>query len=322
MTHPGRAGGAAGAAGARALRAAAAWVLAAVLLGGGGRAGSAPASWSLSVAPEEVGPGEFVAATLAGPALRGGPEGWSGELAGQRFGFYPAGPDRAVALVALAYHLRPGTYTLTVQGPGGERAERAVKVHPRAYPLQRLTVPPSKEALVRPQDPATARRLQQEQAAVDAARARSSPRPLWEGAFVWPLEGPLRITSEFGLIREINGRITERHSGLDLAAPAGTPVRAANAGQVVLARALLATGNTVIVDHGWGLFTSYLHLRTMVVHEGQTVRKGQLLGEVGATGFATGPHLHWAAWLPGGFVDPRLLLEAARWPPALSWSGN
>lgn len=293
------------------------------------------AAWPrVTVAPQEARPGEFVAVVVAGPGVSGtaasgrsgtgsgGLGDLTGELAGQRFAFYDAGDGRAVALVAVSYHLGPGLYPVVVRAAGGELATVSILVGRRDFPVQRLTVSASQEALVRPQDPALVERRRREEAEVEAARSRSSARPLWEGPFIWPLEGPIRITSEFGLVREVNGRVTGRHSGLDLAAPAGTPVRAANSGRVVLAREHLLTGNTVIVDHGWGLFTSYLHLSAMAVREGQTVRKGEVIGHVGATGFATGPHLHWAAWLPGAFVDPRLLLDPSRWPPAAASPAN
>lgn len=306
-------------------------VLAAVVaLGAVGSPGAAVAgALRVEASPERVPQGDFVVVTVQGlprgrPAGDGqnpgptGAGGLRGELAGQAFPFYPAPGGDAVALVAVPYHLGPGPYRLVVYAGGAELAVRTLVVVRRTFPVQRLRVSASQEALVTSQDPALVERRRREAAEVEAARATSSPRPLWEGTFVWPLEGPVRVTSDFGLVREVNGRITSRHSGLDLAAPEGTPVRAANSGRVVLAREHLVTGNTVIVDHGWGLFTSYLHLSAVAVEEGQEVRKGAVIGYVGATGFATGPHLHWAAWLPGGFVDPRRLLDPSRWPPAVA----
>ncbi|WP_324667870.1 M23 family metallopeptidase [Geochorda subterranea] len=296
-------------------------VLALLGVGGGlarsGRTAVSEGPWDVTVGPDRVRPGEFVAVVVTGAGVDGEPEGWSGELAGQRFGFYPAGQGRVAALVAVSYHQEPGAYPLAVRAPSGREVRLTLPVEPRDFEVQRLTVPPSQEALVRPRDPEAIERQRREAEEVAAARARSSPQPLWDGPFVWPLDGARRITSEFGLMREVNGRVTERHSGLDLAAPAGTPVRAANAGRVVLAREHMVTGKTVILDHGWGLFTSYLHLSSMAVQEGQMVRKGQVIGQVGSTGFSTGPHLHWAAWVPRAFVDPRLLLEGGRWPPEL-----
>lgn len=296
-------------------------------------AGAASASLRVSVAPQEVRPGEFISVVVsglrayAGASSPGGTASGSlreltGEFAGQRFSFYGAGEGRAAALVAVSYHLGPGQYRVVIRTAGGELVTRSITVRRRDFPVQRLTVSASQEALVRPQDPAVIERRRREEAEVEAARSRSSARPLWDGAFIWPLDGRVRITSEFGLIREVNGHVTGRHSGLDLAAPTGAPVRAANAGRIVLAREHLVTGNTVIIDHGWGVFTSYLHLSSMAVTEGQAVRKGEVIGQVGATGFATGPHLHWAAWLPDAFVDPRLLLDPSRWPPAAASAAN
>ena len=294
--------------------------------GGGGTS-----TWRVTVEPRVVEPGEFIWVVVSGPGTAGsggagaggeaaaGVGRLTGEFAGQPFALFGDGKERAVALVAVSYHLAPGRYAVVVRAEGAELpVPHPITVRHRDFPVQRLTVSAAQEALVRSEDPAVAERRRREAAEVEAARARSSPRPLWDGAFIWPLEGPIRITSEFGLIREVNGRVSGRHSGLDLAAPSGTPVRAANAGRVVLAREHLVTGNTVLIDHGWGLFTSYLHLSSMAVREGQMVRKGEVIGRVGATGFATGPHLHWAAWLPRAFVDPRLLLDTSRWPPTVT----
>lgn len=213
--------------------------------------------------------------------------------------------EKSVLLIPVSYHLAPGTYTLTLRAPGHEQAVE-VEVRARDFPVQALVVPPSTEQLARPADAANQERQAREAQEVAAARSRSAPMPLWEGPFIWPVEG--RITSEFGLIRMVNGVPSGRHSGLDIAAPTGTPVRAAGGGVVVLAAHHLTTGKTVIIDHGWDLSTSYLHLSEIHVAPGEQVTQGQVIGLVGSTGFATGPHLHWTANLNGVFIDPRLLL--------------
>jgi len=212
---------------------------------------------------------------------------------------------KSVLLIPASYHLAPGTYTLTLRAPGHEQTV-AVEVQARDFPVQALVVPPSTEQLARPADTANQQRQAREAQEVAAARSRSASAPLWEGPFIWPVEG--RITSEFGLIRMVNGVPNGRHSGLDIAAPTGTPVRAAGSGVVVLAAHHLTTGKTIIIDHGWDLSTSYLHLSEIHVAPGEHVTQGQVIGLVGSTGFATGPHLHWTANVSGVFIDPRLLL--------------
>lgn len=280
------------------------------------QAGAPAQAGAVRVGPAEVEPGEFLR-VLA----QGSPRELSGEFGGTTFRFYEGPGGQAVALLSASYDLEPGRYWVVVRTPSGEVGRQAVVVRPRAFPVQRLRVSASKEALVRSEDPQLVARRRREAEEVREARSDPSQRPLWDGPFIWPLQGPIHITSEYGLIREVNGRVTGRHSGLDLAAPEGTPVRAANGGRVVLARDHLVTGNTVILDHGWGLFTSYLHLSAILVREGQVVRKGEVIGRVGATGLSTGPHLHWAAWLPDGFIDPRVLTKGPLWPPDFASAG-
>ena len=129
---------------------------------------------------------------------------------------------------------------------------------------------------------------------VKPAKTISDSRKLWVGDFIMPVEG--RLTTDFAEIRYNNNVLSSsRHSGLDLAAPLGTPVKAPNNGRVTLAATgLLSTGNTIVVDHGMGLFTSYYHLNTMNVKAGELVNKGDIIGAVGTTGFSTGAHLHYS----------------------------
>ena len=129
---------------------------------------------------------------------------------------------------------------------------------------------------------------------VKPARTVTDIEKLWEGDFIMPVEG--RLTTDFAEIRYNNNVLSSsRHSGLDLAVPLGTPVHAPNNGKVTLAAGgLLSTGNTIVIDHGMGLFTSYYHLNKMNVKAGDAVNKGDVIGTVGTTGFSTGPHLHYA----------------------------
>ncbi|MEL7649459.1 MAG: peptidoglycan DD-metalloendopeptidase family protein [Sedimentibacter sp.] len=139
---------------------------------------------------------------------------------------------------------------------------------------------------------------------VKPARSVSSNEKLWEGTFLMPVAGEL--TTDFAEIRYVNNEMSSsRHSGLDLAADKGTPVAAPNSGIVVFAmEGLLSPGNTVVIDHGMGLFTSYYHLDTIEVEKGQKVVKGDIIGTVGTTGFSTGPHLHYAVSIYNTYVNP------------------
>lgn len=210
-----------------------------------------------------------------------------------------------VALIPVDYRTVPGTYSLEVKVLRGDRlaqkVEQDLTIEPRDFQIQKLYVSP--ELLSRRDEKLWVEdRLYTEQ-----ARSSSHPEPLWQGTFLIPLQG--RITTEFGQIRHINDQESGRHSGLDIAAAEGTPVVASNQGVVVLARQLNVTGNTIILDHGLNLFSSYSHLAKIDVELGEQVQRGQVIGAVGNTGFSTGPHLHWAVSIGGVFVDPHLVME-------------
>lgn len=139
-------------------------------------------------------------------------------------------------------------------------------------------------------------------------RKRPSGERLWTLGAVRPVEGV--AVSGFGVRSVLNGQPRGPHNGLDLAAGTGTPVHAPTPGVVVFARPFYFSGNTVILDHGQGLFSTMAHLSVIDVKEGDRVAQGALLGKVGATGRVTGPHLHWAVRLHGDRVDPLKLIEA------------
>lgn len=132
--------------------------------------------------------------------------------------------------------------------------------------------------------------------------------PLWQKGFILPLKG--KVSGEFGLRRKINGQYESTHTGIDISASSGTPVFATNDGIVVFSGSLLLEGNTVIIHHGLGLYSLYCHLERFLVGEREVVRRGDIVGTVGATGRATGPHLHWAIRFRNKRVSPLSLLNA------------
>jgi hypothetical protein len=176
-----------------------------------------------------------------------------------------------------------------------------VQPRPGAMEVLKLSAPFNE-----PPDSAAAVRLASEAAQLDSVRhrAHSSPR-LWHEAFLRPVPG--RVTDAFGIPRLIDG-MPERHLGVDLAGSQGRPVRAANRGIVALVSPLYESGLTVVVDHGGGLVTSYAHLSLATVTVGDTIERGRVIGRVGSTGEATGPHLHWAAFYGRLALDPLSLL--------------
>ncbi|HET8835229.1 MAG TPA: M23 family metallopeptidase [Gemmatimonadales bacterium] len=173
--------------------------------------------------------------------------------------------------------------------------------HP-AYANERLTVAPR---YAQPDSAARARvDAELAQSRGISRRAHDTPR-LWWGRFVRPR--PTRITSGFGTGREFNGHVTDRHMGVDFAGKVGAPVRAAGRAVVALVARFYLAGNAVYLDHGGGLVTGYFHLSRVVVAAGDTVAVGQVIGAVGQTGRATGPHLHWIARYGGITVNPASL---------------
>ena len=143
----------------------------------------------------------------------------------------------------------------------------------------------------------------------DILGTRSRER-YWKEGFLLPVRG--RITTRFGTRRVLNGKPRSSHSGVDIAGKKGTPVKGANSGKVLLADDFYLSGNTIVVDHGWGVSTIYAHLDRINVQEGQEVKRGQVLGTVGSTGRSTGPHLHFGAFVRGSKVDPLRLVEVTR----------
>jgi murein DD-endopeptidase MepM/ murein hydrolase activator NlpD len=199
-----------------------------------------------------------------------------------------------------------GTVTLTVTPPDGEPTRRELAIAPRDYDIERVDgLPP---ATVTP-PPEVLERIRREGRMVAQARTRRDARADYAAGFVWPAQG--RLSGFYGSQRILNGEPRRPHYGVDVAAPTGTPVVAPAPGIVTLAEAdLYYSGGTIILDHGHGLSSSFLHLSEVTVEPGQAVRQGDLIGRIGATGRATGPHLDWRMnWLdkrvdPQGLVGP------------------
>ncbi len=211
---------------------------------------------------------------------------------------------RWVAVVGIPLAAPPGREQLSVES-GGVRRVVPLEVAEHAYATQKLTVEP-RHVDLSAEDLARDQREKAALARVFAAFSDAAPATLVLGAPV-----PGARSSSFGLRRVFNGEARNPHTGMDIAAEAGTPVLAPAAGTVVDTGDYFFNGNTVIVDHGQGFMTLYCHLSRIDVKPGAVVRRGEPLGLVGATGRATGPHLHFGVMLNGAWVDPELFLEPA-----------
>jgi murein DD-endopeptidase MepM/ murein hydrolase activator NlpD len=196
--------------------------------------------------------------------------------------------------------------TLRLIAPSGETDTKILHISPREWDIQRLSgLPPT---MVTP-DPVAEKRIALDTAQIKALRRNFLPAPYFESGFILPAKG--RISGVFGSQRILNGKPKNPHNGLDIAGGLGGAVWAPAAGVVVLAAPdMYYTGNTVFIDHGFGLLSVYAHLETMTVQTGQHVKQGDALGTIGKTGRATGPHLHWGMTLGDTHIDPAMVLEA------------
>jgi len=214
--------------------------------------------------------------------------------------------DSAWALIGASLNERPGTHLFTIRWEKDQ--EKGVFVVPvtvkkKDYPKEYLKVP--RRMVEFPPD--VLKRVLADQAAIKRILSRTSSRKYFEGPFKKPVPG--KIKSVFGVRRYFNGRPRSPHSGVDLAAREGTPVLATNSGRVVLVRRCYLAGNTIVIDHGLGLYSIYAHLEKVLVRPGDRVKEGQTIALSGQSGRATGPHLHWGISIYGTRVDPISILK-------------
>jgi len=210
------------------------------------------------------------------------------------------------ALAGADLETQPGSYDMEISATlTNGRAVRSVKkidVGAGTFGTGTVDVP---ENYVQP-NAEEQRQIAADQKLKDRAFGRATPQPEWSGNFAPPVSA--KPTPSFGESRLLNEERTSTHRGTDYPTPEGTPITAANSGTVVLATSLYYEGNCVIVDHGQKLFTIYMHLKQIDVHDGDVVKKGQRLGLSGATGRVTGPHLHLGVRWNGANLDPVKLL--------------
>jgi murein DD-endopeptidase MepM/ murein hydrolase activator NlpD len=238
----------------------------------------------------------------------GPPLAIEGDAAGEPLHFQTSG--RGYRAFAAAPLEDSDSLAITIVASWRNRMDtvrRVLPVFTPKYPSERLRVAPRFAVL----DSATQARVDSEVARAREVGHRShGGPPLWRGAFSAPRPG--RVTSVFGTEREFNGEITSRHYGTDFAGKTGAPVRAAGRGVVALVGDLYLAGHAVYLDHGAGLVTGYFHLSRVDVAVGDTVTTGEIIGGVGMSGRATGPHLHWIARYGAITIDPMSLIRQTR----------
>jgi murein DD-endopeptidase MepM/ murein hydrolase activator NlpD len=237
-------------------------------------------------------------------------EGLKAEWAGHEIPFWPDATRKNLerALLGVDLEQAPGKYDLksTAELPGGEWIGCTVNLSVKGgkFAIEKLTVA---KQFVEP-NPEEIARANQERQHLREIFATATPERFWKGAFRMPLDAA-RDAKNFGRRRVLNGEPGSPHAGVDFPAAAGTPVYAAQRGRVVLAEELFFSGNTVVIDHGLGVYTFYGHLQALTVAAGGSVERGALLGKVGATGRVTGPHLHWGLTVNQARVNPVQILS-------------
>jgi murein DD-endopeptidase MepM/ murein hydrolase activator NlpD len=203
-----------------------------------------------------------------------------------------------------------GAHTLSATGRDDSRATKLLTIGLRQFDIQRIDGLPERQVTPNAEDLA---RIRAEAAEMKAARTHYGADALFRSGFDWPAEGP--ISGVYGSQRILNGEPRAPHYGLDIAGAAGTPVRAAASGTVLFAHpGMYFNGRTLVIDHGLGLQSIYLHLSEISVPVGAHVEKGQIVGKIGATGRVTGAHLHWGLQWNDVYVDPILVLPARSKP--------
>ena len=220
--------------------------------------------------------------------------------------FRPGEPDGYIGLLGIDMQDEPGTYELAIDVKQGEQAKPLsfnVLVAKEKFTVEHLKLPKEKVDL----DEKGVTRWKTEQEQVKQALAENSRLKLWHSNFIEPVNG--KRTGIFGSVRIMNGQPRNPHNGEDIGAPMGADVAATNDGIVRITVDHIFSGKGVFVDHGLGFYTMYFHLSEVLVKDGDLVTAGQIIGKVGATGRATGPHLHWGVKLNGARVNPYALLD-------------
>jgi murein DD-endopeptidase MepM/ murein hydrolase activator NlpD len=265
-------------------------------------------SFQITVVPAVVEAGSPVLLHVEAPAGAIVEGNWLG----RKLQFFPAGIGNgrighgwfALAGVDVEAATGPSEIEISIRsGNDVRKLSRAVEIHPAHYRTGSLTVAPK---FVEP-DAASLEEIKTEVELKAKIFAASASEPLWSSSFHAPVATP--PTDSFGTRRMFNGKLASVHKGMDFHAATGTPVHAANSGVVVLARPLYYEGNCVAIDHGLGLYTISMHLSRIDVEEGHHVAAGERIGLSGATGRATGPHLHWAVRWRDAYLDPAKLLR-------------
>lgn len=268
------------------------------------------ASWTVRSQPARLVNGSPLLFQVKPPAKL---ESLSGAWLGHQLTFsYDATTKSWFAFAGVSLDTAPGKYALELTG--ARTATAAPLAFSRKFAVARASYPRIKVELTVEKKfteptPEQVKEIEEGQKIKQEYLNRVTPDRGWSGKFLTPADAP--ISDVFGSVRIFNGTASSPHQGLDFRVPSGTPVAAMNDGAVLLARPMFFEGNFVVLDHGQGLLTLYLHLSEFKVKEGDVVKRGDVIGLSGGTGRATGPHLHVAVRWQGTYLDPARLMQLA-----------
>jgi len=206
------------------------------------------------------------------------------------------------AIVGIPLSARVGEHTVIIKTP--LKKEIIFTIKNKDYPVQRLTIKNKSKVNPNPDDQ---KRIARESSEINTLLSHYTNKHFTQAHFIKPVKGP--TSSPFGLKRFFNKQPRSPHSGLDIAAPMHTPIKAASDGVVIATGNYFFSGNAVFIDHGFGLVTLYCHMNKILVHTGDKIKQGDIIGKVGKTGRVTGPHLHWGVSLNQVRVDPALFIN-------------
>jgi len=233
----------------------------------------------------------------------------TGKFSGKSFDFFQVEPgEKWIALLGIDAKKAPGDYPLSVFLSGELKSEETITVKKKDFYITKIIITPELE-----EKDLTSSNISKTIATKDGViiyevLVKYSPEAYFNQKFVYPLDEIINVGA-FGNIRK-DGDITIQHLGVDLDAVEGTPIYAINDGKVVLVKELTVYGNTIIIDHGLGIYSLYLHLSEFQVSEGEMIKRGQSIGLVGNTGWSLGPHLHLSIKVNGASVDPLIFIES------------
>lgn len=219
---------------------------------------------------------------------------------------YTVKENKLKAFLSETYFSKKRPYKCTFTHKGIERVLAEIKVNDKSFPSERLKVDKKRVFLSKKNQKRAAR----ERALRQKAYSKSAKRPLFRDAFQLPILS--KVTSIYGSRRIFNQKKQTQHLGTDFRAKVGTPIKSSNRGIVVLSRNFFYSGNTVVIDHGLGVFTTYGHLSKRYVSEGEVINKKTVIGLAGATGRVTGPHLHWGVTVNNLAVEGESLIKASQ----------